>query len=120
MTTILIIEDDLLLADCYKRWLLADGYTSVHATDAQYALDVLDEQSVDVVLLDMLLPGANGMQLLHVLQSHADFAEIPVVLCSNALPQNTPDFSAYGVKSVLDKATLTRSKLAAAILEAIA
>jgi CheY-like chemotaxis protein len=119
MTTILIIEDELLLAECYTRWLAAESYTVYHATGAQAALDVLDEQSVHVVLLDMLLPGANGMQVLNTLQSHADLAGIPVIICSNALPQKHPDFSAYGVKAVLDKSVLTREKLRIAVAEAL-
>jgi CheY-like chemotaxis protein len=119
MATVLIVEDELLLADCYARWLHVEGHNAHHVTDAQSVLDALDEQVVDVVLLDMLLPGVNGMQVLNMLQSHADLAGLPVVLCSNALPQKIPDFSAYGVKAVLDKAVLTREKLGIAIAEAL-
>jgi len=120
MATVLIVEDELLLADCYARWLRAEGHTTYHVTDAQQALDMLDEQQVNVVLLDMLLSGANGMQVLNTLQSHVDLSGLPVVLCSNALPQQLPDFSAYGVKAVLDKSVLTREKLGIAIAGALA
>lgn len=119
MATILVVEDELLLADCYIRWLRAEGYETLHATDAQAALDMLDEQPADVVLLDMLLPGASGMQVLHALQSHVDLAAIPVIVCSNALPQKIPDFSAYGVVAALDKTTLTRDKLGITVAEAL-
>lgn len=115
MATILIVEDELLLAECYMRWLAHAGHKTVHVRDAQAALDALDDELPDVLLLDMLLPGANGIQLLHTLQSHTDFAHIPVIICSNALPERTPDFSAYGVKAVIDKTTLTREHLAAAV-----
>jgi CheY-like chemotaxis protein len=120
MATILIVEDELLLADCYMRWLRAEGHETYHATDAQSALDILDGCAVSVVLLDMLLPGASGMQVVNTLQSHVDFAKIPVVICSNALPQKALDFSAYGVVALLDKTTLTRDKLGVAIAGALA
>ena len=119
MATVLIVEDDVLLAECYTRWLHTEGHESLHVTDAQRGLDALDESVVDVVLLDMLLHGANGLQMLHMLQSHADLESVPVVICSNALPQKKPDFSAYGVKAVLDKSVLTRDKLGNAIAGAL-
>jgi len=118
--TILIVEDELLLAECYQRWLASGAYDSQVVTDAQSALDALDEQRPDAILLDMLLHGANGMQLLNILQSHADLARIPVVLCSNALSKELPELANYGVKIVLDKTMLTRGKLLAAVGEALA
>ena len=117
--TILIIEDDLLLADCYERWLEAGDYVVRVVTDAQAALDALDNELPSAVLLDMLLHGANGMQVLHTLQSHADLARLPVVVCSNALPKQLPDLTLYGVTVVLDKTVLTRQKLVAAVGEAL-
>lgn len=119
MATILVVEDELLLADCYVRWLHAEGHEAYAATDAQSALDILDERAVNVVLLDMLLPGASGMQVVNTLQSHVDFAKIPVVICSNALPRKALDFSAYGVVAQLDKTMLTRDKLGLAIAKAL-
>jgi len=119
MATILLIEDDVLLADCYVRWLASAGHKIQHVPDAQSAINAADEHRPDLILLDMLLPGANGMQVLHILQSHADLATIPVVVCSNALPDPAPNLSAYGVKNVVNKTTLTRPVLCAAIAGAI-
>jgi CheY-like chemotaxis protein len=118
-TTILLVEDDALLADCYRRWLTGGGYKIQHASDAQTALDILDEHPPQVILLDLLLPGANGIQFLHMLRSHADLAHIPIIMCSNALPDSLPDMLPYGVRGTLDKATLTRERLCAAIAEVL-
>jgi CheY-like chemotaxis protein len=104
MGAILLVEDDAWMADCYALWLQADGHTVLRAGDAQAALDVLDEQPVDAIVLDVLLPHANGIQLLHTLRSHADFARLPVVLCSGSLPADLPPLQAYGVHEVIDKA----------------
>ena len=119
MATILLVEDDMLLAECYARWLQAGGHTAVHVTGAQAALDALDEAIPDVIILDMLLHGATGVQLLHTVRSYSDFAAIPIVVCSNALPAKIPDMSAYGVKRVVDKTTLTRRRLRDIIAEVL-
>ncbi len=119
MATILLVEDEMLLADCYMRWLGSAGHTVHHASDAYAAIDTVDDTPPQAILLDLLLPGANGLQLLHTLRSHADLQLIPIILCSNALPAKLPDLSAYGVKKVIEKTTLDRKKLCAAIAEVL-
>ena len=119
MATILLVEDEQFLADCYHRWLTAEGYKVQHAPDAQTAIDLIDENPPQAIVLDLLLPGANGIQVLHTLRSHADLAHIPIIVCSSALPTTTPDLLPYGVRSVLDKAALTRESLCAAVAEVL-
>jgi CheY-like chemotaxis protein len=119
MTTILLIEDDILLADCYTRWLAAGGHTVRYVGGAQAALDALDAALADAIILDILLHGANGLQFLHILRSHADFAGIPVIVCSSALSANAPDLKQYGVRAVLDKPTLNRQALCQAVAEVL-
>lgn len=115
MATVLVVEDDKLLAECLVRWLESCGYEARVAGDAQAAVDALDIQRPAVVLLDILLPGANGLQVLHTLRSYADVAEIPVVVCSNSVDGLTSQLRAYGVQDVIDKATLNRERLCSAI-----
>lgn len=117
MARILLVEDDQWMADCYRDWL--PGHTTVHAHDAQEALDAADDTTPDVIVLDLLLPHANGTQLLHTLQSHADWSRIPVILCSSSLPAELPDLQAYGVRAALDKATITPKLLRHTIIEAM-
>lgn len=119
MATITLVEDDLLLAKSIMLWLRHGGHAVHHAPSAQAALDVLDDAPSDIIVLDMLLPGANGMQFLHVLQSHADLARIPVVVCSNAQGLAGYSLGNYGVRAMLDKSTLTRRSLLAAVQEVL-
>jgi CheY-like chemotaxis protein len=105
------------MADCYRTWLR--GHTTAHAHDAQEALDAVDNKMPQVIVLDLLLPHANGTQLLHTLQSHADLAGIPVILCSSSLPAAMPDVRAYGVRAVLDKAGITPTILRQTVTEAL-
>lgn len=119
MAAILLVEDDTILADCLSQWLASAGHTVVHAADAQSAIDRLDDMTPQLIILDMLLPGANGVQVLHTLQSHADLAEIPVIVCSSVVTKHIQGIESYGVKKVIDKTTLDRSALCAAVGEVL-
>lgn len=118
MAHILLVEDDQWMADCYRDWLHAT-HTTAHAHDAQGALDAAEERAPDAIVLDLFLPHANGIQLLHALQSHSDWARIPVILCSSSLPAQMPGAGTYGVRAVLDKASLTPRRLQQTIAEAL-
>lgn len=115
MATILLVEDDTLTAQCYKTWLSAAQHKIQHVPDVKTALEAIDADAPDVILLDMLLSGASGVQLLHVLQSYADLNHVPVIICSNALPKDMANLRAYGVRKALNKATLTRMQLVGAV-----
>lgn len=118
MKKVLLVEDDRWLADCYRRWLEAAGYRVRHATDAQQALDFLDETRPHVIVLDMLLGAANGVQLLHHLNSYPDTMDVPVVLCSGVSGPELQGLGGYGVRTVLDKATVTRTSFCQAVAKA--
>lgn len=104
---VLIVEDDALLAEHYRRVLLRYGYRSKHVRSAEAAIDAIDKYAPDVLLVDMLLTGTNVMSLLNELQSHDDLARIPVILASNLASTLTlKDLEPYGVKSILDKSSM--------------
>lgn len=113
MKTVLLVEDDVWIGECYQTWLKGFGYDVLWVRDAQAALDVFDETKVDVLLLDIMLPFANGIHLLNVLASHADLMHLPVIVCSSMAPGSS--LEPYGVRAVLDKATLTPKQLRAAV-----
>ncbi len=119
MATILLVEDDTILADCLSQWLASAGHVVIHAADAQSAIDKLDDVVPQLIILDMLLPGANGVQVLHTLRSHADLAPIPVIICSSVATKHIQGIESYGVSSVIDKTTLDRTALCAAVGEAL-
>src|SRR5512136_1631316 len=77
MTTILLVEDALVLAQVILRDLEAEGYRVLHAADGVVALDLFAAQSPDLVILDWMLPKLRGMQVLRRLpQSSA----VPVLM----------------------------------------
>ena len=81
MDTILIIEDspfhiDLLVAS------LENDYNLLIAIDAEKALDILESEIPNLIILDTILPEMNGFQLLALLQETKQLKEIPVILAT--------------------------------------
>lgn len=120
MKTVLLVEDDRWLADSLCLCMEQTGYKVIVEYSAQTAISVLDESKVDIIVLDVFLPEANGLQFLQELRSYSDTMHIPVIICSTAAKQ-IPRESAeqFGVLTVLDKTTLTPSTLRKAIDEVV-
>jgi DNA-binding NtrC family response regulator len=115
MKHVLVVEDDMLLAQHYER-VMSREYKVTMAGNAIEAIDVLDQQSIDVVFIDMLLTGTTAMTLLHEMMSHEDLARIPVVVITSMAEQlSLGELKPYGVKRLLDKATMVPEDLTAAI-----
>ena len=113
---VLLIEDDVWLAELYMRTLKGAGCTVRHATDGVAGIRAMDESIPDVVILDIFLPGPNGLVLLHEMQSYSDLSTLPVIVCTNstaAFPSRA--LAAYGVKGILDKSEMQPSDLVAAV-----
>lgn len=82
--TVLIVEDDAFILEVLQKKLQQKGYDVLGAGDAQSGFTVLKSQSVDLVILDILLPGgANGFLLLKDIKSNDALKNIPVVILSN-------------------------------------
>lgn len=81
MKKILLVEDDAWLSDLYFD-ALSKSSVVVRADSAEQALEIIDVNEIDLIVLDMFLPGHNGIELLHEIASYDDSANIPVVILS--------------------------------------
>lgn len=79
--TVLIVDDDE--SSRYLLRTMVDPANVVEAHDAEAALQAVARQRPDVVLLDLMLPGITGEELLRRLKSYPDTAEIPVVVVTS-------------------------------------
>jgi two-component system, OmpR family, copper resistance phosphate regulon response regulator CusR len=77
---ILVIEDEARIQSFLARGLEAEGYTVVAAGDGREGLELATGARWDLVVLDLLLPGLNGLQVLREL--HDSKPELPVVILS--------------------------------------
>jgi DNA-binding response OmpR family regulator len=116
MTHILLVEDDLWLGETYQLLFTKAGFRVDWRVDGYQAMEAVDQQKPDIIVLDFILPWANGLQLLQELVSHYDLQSIPVLLCSNALSGiSVEDLAPYGVVDVIDKTTTTPRQLLRAV-----
>lgn len=81
--TILIIEDDYFIRELYERQLNKRGYTVVSAADGAEGLVKAAEVTPNLILLDIMLPKLNGLDLLGTLKAKPETQNIPVVLLTN-------------------------------------
>ncbi len=104
---VLVIDDDAWFADLLIYRLRAAGLIAAYAPDALEGMRQIDTDPPAVIVLDMFMPGVNGLVLLHELQSYSDLHDIPVIICSNSVDTLTPDdLYPYGVIAIFDKATV--------------
>lgn len=81
---ILIVEDDKFLYDLYQRVLLEAGFLVDVAIDGEEGLKRAEEGQYDLVLLDIMLPKKNGVDVLKALKSDGSKAKnLPVIVLSN-------------------------------------
>jgi MinD-like ATPase involved in chromosome partitioning or flagellar assembly/DNA-binding response OmpR family regulator len=78
--TILVIDDTN--PELLARQLRRHGYTVTTATYAQQALRLLKAMPCDLILLDVIMPGMNGLELLEKLKRHESWQHIPVIMIS--------------------------------------
>ena len=82
--TVLIVEDDFFILDMYRLLFMKKGYEVLTATDGQAGLDMANNNKVDAILLDIMLPKMNGIEVLRTLrQPDSQTKDIPVFLLSN-------------------------------------
>lgn len=77
MARILIVEDEEKIARFVTLELEHEGYQVEHAADGRTAVDLALERDYDLVLLDVLLPQLNGMEVLRRVRKHKD---VPVIM----------------------------------------
>ncbi|KUK66239.1 MAG: Two component transcriptional regulator, winged helix family [Parcubacteria bacterium 34_609] len=83
MKKILLIEDDKFLRELMVKKLLTMDYDVAFAVDGESGLSMIKEVKPDVVLLDLILPGINGFEVLEKAKQDPEIADIPVIILSN-------------------------------------
>lgn len=84
MQTILTIDDELSVRESY-RMLLGDSYRILVAEHGKEGLALLEKKYVDLILLDLTMPGMSGMEVLKALRERGDTTPVIVVTGSNTV-----------------------------------
>lgn len=81
--TILIIEDDKFLRELICQKLKKEGFTISEAVDGEKGLQKVKTEKPGLVLLDLILPGIDGFEVLTEAKKDPALAEIPIIILSN-------------------------------------
>lgn len=108
MQKILIIEDDVYLRDIACQKLKALKFEIYEAIDGEDGLKKISEIKPDLILLDIVLPGIDGFEILKRKQENHEIASIPVIILSNLGQKEEIDQGLkLGAKDYLIKAHFT-------------
>jgi CheY-like chemotaxis protein len=83
MTKILLVEDDPMIYRMYQKLFTLEGYETEIAVNGQEGLDKLQNFKPDVILLDIMMPTMNGLEMLDKLKADPATATIPTVVLTN-------------------------------------
>jgi len=83
---VLIIDDEQLILDMYSERIKEAGYEVLTALDGQKGAEIAQNEHPDVILLDIIMPKYNGLDVLRDLKADDKTKDIPVYLLTN-LPQ---------------------------------
>lgn len=116
MSKIIIADDDPFLIKIYSTKLSQEGHDVIPCNDGQEALEKITSESPDLVLLDVMLPRLNGLDVLASMQEEKKTKNIPVVFLSN-LAQDEEQEAAKknGAAAYLIKARYTPSQVIEAL-----
>ncbi len=80
--SILVVDDNQDIRDLISHFLSADGFHLFTATDGESALNILKRNQIDLVLLDVMMPGISGLDLLREIRANSDkkLRDIPVMM----------------------------------------
>lgn len=113
---ILIIEDDRFLRDLIQQKLIKEGFTALVAIDGEEGAKIAKEQKPHLVLLDLILPGIDGFEILRKLKSDAETSAIPVIVLSNLGQKEDMDRAMKaGAEDFMVKAHFTPTEIIAKI-----
>jgi len=80
MSTVLVVDDDPAVRQVLTEFIELEGHRVLEAADASFARKALAQESVDLIFLDVLMPGESGTALCHSLKDDPECRNIKVIL----------------------------------------
>lgn len=109
---VVIVEDNISLSDIYKTRLEIIGYTCFTAYDGQTALEIIERELPDLVLLDLMVPKIAGDQILATMRANNWGRDIKVLVISNLNEADAPaGIRQQGIEGYVVKANLSNDQL---------
>lgn len=80
MQNILLVEDDISLANWVCEYLVEQGFNVTHVARGDLVLDVIKQNNTDIVLLDVMLPGLNGIEVCRLIRQYEPSQSTPIIM----------------------------------------
>jgi DNA-binding response OmpR family regulator len=77
MATVLVVDDERIVREVVVRYLSREGHSTLEAADGDAARRAIEERAPDLVVLDVMLPGTDGLELCRWIRSSSD---LPVIM----------------------------------------
>ncbi len=77
MATVLVVDDEPIVREVVVRYLAREGHRTLEAGDGNVAREVIESSSLDLVVLDLMLPGTDGLELCRWIRGRS---ELPVIM----------------------------------------
>jgi DNA-binding response OmpR family regulator len=120
MNKVLIIEDDQIVGTIYRRKFNGEGFEVELAADGEAGLQAVETFEPDAVVLDLMLPKLNGVEVLKRIRANEKTATMPVVVLSNAYLSNLlREAHDAGANQCLIKASASPKQVVEAIRRAL-
>lgn len=112
MATILVVDDHSVSRECTATLLRAQGYDVLRAANGPDALELLDQCPADLALVDVMMPGMDGLELLSQLKRDNKWGGLPVVLVTGVVdPELKGRSEELGAEGLLVKARFSPDQL---------
>lgn len=86
MTKILVVEDEEMISQLIEDFLTENGYTVTVCFDGVSALNIVKEENFDLVILDVMLPQKNGLEVLKEIRT---FSQVPIIMLTAMTDEQT-------------------------------
>jgi len=80
MSKVLIVDDDMTLRELYVERMKAENYTIISASDGEEAIAKTIKERPDVILLDIMMPKINGIDVMKMLREKDETKAIPIII----------------------------------------
>lgn len=109
---IAIIEDDVAIAGMYESKLSASGYDVKVAENGKVGLELIASFRPDIILLDLMMPVMNGLEVLQKLKDEPELTRAKIVILSNmGDTETTAKIAGFKVNDRIIKAELTPAQV---------
>jgi len=117
---VLVIDDDPDALDLVAAMLDGNGYRIRTAPDGERGLEAIAASPPDLIVLDLMLPEMDGLEIIHRLSLNAAWREIPVIfMTARDLDADERRALAAGTIRIIQKGSFTRDELLAEVNSAI-